>query len=60
MRSRHDIVDEWHNFSDSSLDISTTVGLDMVIELLLDIRDLLDARPAVKYPESPPPPEVKR
>lgn len=36
--------------------------LPLVLELLLDIRQLLmqqDTRPAVTYPKSPPPPEVK-
>lgn len=30
------------------------------LEVLLDIRELLDSRPSVTHPASPPPPEVKR
>lgn len=69
MRSRKEIEEDAHKalatVKDNHFVLDYTPERKLAhlqLEALLDIRDLLaqqDTRPAVTYPESPPPPEVK-
>lgn len=68
MRTREEIMGELREVPESTSIQEFKVRRDNLmmkqqLEVLLDIRDLLarmDNRPAVKHPDSPPPPEVKR
>lgn len=62
MRSKAEIVSDAVYALESSLvhdDERATLLQRLVLEVLLDVRDLTDMRPAVRYPDSPLPPEVR-
>ena len=64
MRPRHEIEAEAEELTGEGFDVESDFA-KLQLEVLLDIRDfqaaalaLLDTRPSVAYPESPPAPEV--